>query len=295
MKLFPFKNPKLKSLQLKKPKLKNYNHFGDKVFYFFLKALALLFIFLFLSMAVVIFIKSWPAFKHFGPAFFVNPTWDSWKQNFGALALIYGTLLSSILALILAVPISIAFALFLNEMAPRWLARSLGFVVEMLAAIPSIIYGMWGLFVLAPFLREKLQPFLSEKLGFFPLFSGSYYGIGMMSAGIILAIMIIPTISSLCREVFRSIPLANKEAVLSLGSTRWEMFKVAILKGGASGIIAAIFLGFGRAFGETMAVTMVIGNKVQISASLFAPSQTMSSVLATQYAEAEKPPYTYLL
>ena len=168
MKLFPFKNSKLKSLQLKKPKLKNYNHFGDKVFYFFLKALALLFIFLFLSMAVVIFIKSWPAFKHFGPAFFVNPTWDSWKQNFGALALIYGTLLSSILALILAVPISIAFALFLNEMAPRWLARSLGFVVEMLAAIPSIIYGMWGLFVLAPFLREKLQPFLSEKLGFFP-------------------------------------------------------------------------------------------------------------------------------
>ena len=276
------------SLSLSKTKLLNpHVHFEDRLFYFFLKSLAFLFILLFISMAIVIFIKSWPAFKHFGLSFFVNPTWDSWKQNFGALALIYGTIVSSLLALLLAVPISLAFALFLTDIAPRWLATSLGFVVEMLAAIPSIIYGMWGLFVLAPFLRERLQPFLSEHLGIFPFFSGPYYGIGMMSAGVILAIMIIPTISSLCREVFRSIPHANKEAVLSLGSTRWEMFKVAILRGGTSGIIAAVFLGFGRAFGETMAVTMVIGNKVQISPSLFAPGQTMSSVLATQYAEAE--------
>ena len=262
-------------------------HFKDRIFSFSIKSLAFLFICVFFSMAVIIFLKAWPAFEHFGLSFFTNSIWDSYQQKFGALALIYGTLLSSLLALLIAVPVSIAFALFLNELAPRWLSISLGFIVEMLAAIPSIVYGLWGIFVLAPFLREKVQPFLSLHFGDVPLFSGSYYGIGMMCAGLILAIMIIPTISSLCKEVFRSIPHANKEAVLSLGTTRWEMFKVAILKGGMSGIVGAIVLGFGRAFGETMAVTMVIGNKVGLSPSLFAPSQTMASVLATQYAEAD--------
>ena len=238
-------------------------------------------------MAFIIFLKAWPAFKEFGFSFFVNPAWNSWKQEFGVLALIYGTLLSSFLALLIAVPISVAFALFLNEMAPRWLSISLGFIVEMLAAIPSIVYGLWGVFILAPFLRQHVQPFLSHHLGSLPFFSGSYYGIGMMCAGLVLAIMIIPTISSLCKEVFRAVPHSNKEAVLSLGATRWEMFKAAILKGGISGVIGAVVLGFGRAFGETMAVTMVIGNKVGLSLSLFAPSQTMASVLATQYAEAD--------
>ena len=263
------------------------NHLGDQIFFWMIKALALLFIGLFVSLFFIIAIKSWPAFQVFGASFFINPVWDSWKQEFGALALVYGTLVSSLLALLIATPISLALALFLNELAPRWLAISLGFIVEMLAAIPSIIYGMWGLFVLAPFLRESIQPFLSEKLSHIPLFSGPYYGVGMMSAGLILAIMIIPTISSLSKEILRGIPFTNKEAVLSLGSTRWEMFRIAILKGGVSGIIGAIFLGFGRAFGETMAVTMVIGNKVNLSPSLFAPSQTMASVLATQYAEAD--------
>ena len=267
--------------------LKSDVHFKDRLFSFLIQSLAFLFISLFFSMAVIIFLKAWPAFEKFGFSFFTNSAWNSWKQEFGALALIYGTLLSSLLALLIAVPVSIAFALFLNELAPRWLSVSLGFVVEMLAAIPSIVYGLWGLFILAPFLREHVQPFLSLHFGFFPLFSGSYYGIGMMCAGFILAVMIIPTISSLCKEVFRAIPHANKEAVLSLGATRWEMFKTAILKGGVSGIIGAVVLGFGRAFGETMAVTMVIGNKVGLSSSLFAPSQTMASVLATQYAEAE--------
>ena len=267
--------------------LKSENHLGDQIFFWMIKTFALLFILLFISLFVIISVKSWPAFKTFGFSFFVNPVWDSWKQEFGVLALVYGTFVSSILALLIAVPISLALALFLNELAPRWLAVSLGFVVEMLAAIPSIIYGMWGLFVLAPFLRNTIQPFLSERFSYIPLFSGSYYGVGMMSAGLILAIMIIPTISSLSKEILKGIPFTNKEAVLSLGSTRWEMFRIALLKGGASGIMGAVFLGFGRAFGETMAVTMVIGNKVNLSPSLFAPSQTMASVLATQYAEAD--------
>lgn len=262
-------------------------HLGDKLFSLSVQTLALAFIALFLTMTFIIFLNSWPAFSKFGFSFFVNPVWNSWKQEFGVLSLIYGTVVSSILALLIAVPVSVTFALFLNEMAPRWLSISLGFIVEMLAAIPSIVYGLWGVFILAPFLRENIQPFLSEHLGHLPLFSGPYYGIGMMCAGLILAIMITPTISSLCKEVFRAIPHSNKEAVLSLGATRWEMFKTAILRGGFSGIVGAVILGFGRAFGETMAVTMVIGNKIDLNLSLFAPSQTMASVLATQYAEAD--------
>lgn len=269
------------------PDFKSDIHLGDKIFSFFVKFLAFTFIALFVLMAILILYKAWPAFSRFGLSFFVNPVWDSWKQEFGALALIYGTLVSSFLALLIAVPVSVALALFLNELAPRWISTVLSFIVEMLAAIPSIIYGLWGVFILAPFLRENVQPFLSEYFDYIPLFSGSYYGIGMMCAGIILAIMITPTISSLCKEVFRAIPRSNKEAILSLGATRWEMFKVAIFKGGFSGIIGAVVLGFGRAFGETMAVTMVIGNKISISPSLFAPSQTMASVLATQYAESD--------
>ena len=278
---------KPQTVSFKIPSLKPDVHMGDKLFSFAIKAFAFTFIGLFFAMAIVIFLNSWPAFSKFGFAFFVSPTWNSWKKEFGALSLIYGTVISSLLALLVAVPISVAFALFLNELAPRWLSVTLGFIVEMLAAIPSIVYGLWGVFILAPFLRKHVQPFLSEHLGHLSLFSGPYYGIGMMCAGLILAIMITPTISSLCKEVFRAIPHSNKEAVLSLGTTRWEMFKVAILRGGFSGIIGAVVLGFGRAFGETMAVTMVIGNKISLSPSLFAPSQTMASVLATQYAESD--------
>lgn len=267
--------------------LKIDSNFINRIFSFGIKTSAFLFILSFFIMATVIFIKAWPAFQHFGFSFFSNSLWDSWKQEFGVLALIYGTVVSSVLALLLAVPVSIGLALFINEMAPRWLSRILSFVVEMLAAIPSIVYGLWGVFILAPFLRSYIQPPLSKYLGDWPFFSGNFYGIGMMCGAIILAIMITPTITAICKEVFRSIPLANKEAVLSLGTTRWEMFKLAILRGGFSGIMAAIILGFGRAFGETMAVTMVIGNKPVIDASLFAPSQTMASILATQYAEAD--------
>ena len=272
---------------LKRSFFKSEDHLSDNIFSLFVKILSLGLIGLFICMFVIIFINSWPAFSHFGMSFFVNPSWNSWKQDFGALSLVYGTVVSSLLALVFAVPISIALALFLTEIAPAWLSRILGFIVEMLAAIPSIIYGLWGVFILAPFLKDHIQPSLSRYFGDFILFSGPFYGIGTLCAGIILAIMIIPTISSICKEIFRSIPHSNKEAVLSLGTTKWEMFKISILKAGTPGIIGAIVLGFGRAFGETMAVTMVIGNRPSLDLSLFAPSQTMASLLATQYAEAD--------
>jgi len=262
-------------------------HIQDRLFYFFLKGISFLFIFLFLYMLLVIFQMSWPAFSHFGMKFFITPDWNSWTQEFGALSLIYGTTITSFLSLLLAVPVSIGVALFLSELAPGYLAKPLSFIVEMLAAVPSIVYGLWGLFVLAPFLREHIQPFFSRYFSFLPFFQGPYYGVGIMCGGIILAIMIIPTISSICREVFRTIPLSNKEAVLGLGATRWEMLKIAVLKGGFTGIIGAVIMGLGRALGETMAITMVIGNANIIKASLFSPAQTMASILANQYAEAD--------
>lgn len=271
----------------RKTSAKTDRRLSDRVFYFIVNTSALLLIGLFFLMILVIFIKSWPAFSRFGFYFFINGNWDSWRGDFGALSFIYGTVASTFLALLLAVPISVALALFLNELAPLWISRSLGFIVEMLAAIPSIVYGIWGVFILAPFLREHVQPWLSEHFKGILLFSGDFYGVGLLCAGIILAIMIIPTISTLCREVFVSIPHSNKEAVLSLGTTRWEMLRIAILRGSLSGITGAVVLGFGRAFGETMAVTMVIGNKASLSASLFSPAQTMASLLATQYAESD--------
>ena len=271
----------------RKQKSKTDTHIPDRLFYFFLKGLSWSLIFLFFYMLFVIFKMSWPAFAHFGPSFFVNADWNNWTKNFGALSLIYGTVVSSFLALLIAVPVSLGVALFLSELAPPALAKPLGFVVEMLSAVPSIVYGLWGLFVMAPFLRDHIQSFLSQYFSFLPFFQGPYYGVGMMCGGLILAIMIIPTVSSVCREVFRSIPRENREAVLGLGATRWEMLKIAVLRGGRTGIIGAVIMGLGRALGETMAVTMVIGNAPSIKASLFAPAQTMASILANQYAEAD--------
>ena len=262
-------------------------HKEDRLFFYLLKYLAWLLIFVFLYMLASIFQMSWQAFSHFGLAFFIQPQWNSWAGEFGALALIYGTTLSSVLALILAVPVSVGLALFLSELAPLRVARVFSFFVEMLAAIPSIVYGLWGVWVLAPFLRGRVQPFFAEYFGFLPFFQGPYYGVGMMCGGVILAIMIIPTITSVSQEVFRNIPWSQREALLGIGATRWEMIRVVVLKGGRKGVIGAIMMGLGRAFGETMAVTMVIGNAPSISASLFAPAQTMSSILANQYAEAE--------
>ena len=262
-------------------------HLADRLFCLILKTLGWMMAALFLFLFLMILFQSTAALQKFGLSFFFSSTWDSWKSEFGVLALVWGTLVTSFLALIIAVPISLGTALFLSELAPKWLARPLHFTVEMLSAIPSIVYGLWGLFVLAPLIRDPIQKFLGEHLSWIPLFQGSHYGIGMLCAGIVLAIMITPTIASICKEVFRSIPRTHRESVLGMGATRWEVLRIAVLRGGRSGIIGAVIMGLGRAVGETMAVTMVIGNKVQIKSSLFEPAQTMASILANQYAEAD--------
>ena len=266
---------------------KQERHFPDRLFYLTLKIFSWLLILIFIYMLWKIFQISWPAFSHFGWSFFINPEWNSWTKSYGALSLIYGTVVSSFLALLLAVPVSVGLALFLSELAPDWLGKPLAFIVEQLAAVPSIVYGLWGLFVLAPFLRDYVQSFLSQYFSFLPFFSGPYYGLSMMCGGVILAIMIIPTISAVCREVFRTIPKSHREAAIGLGATRWETLKIAVLAGGKEGVMGAVVMGLGRALGETMAVTMVIGNAVSIKTSLFAPAQTMASLLANQYVEAD--------
>ncbi|MEK6645597.1 MAG: phosphate ABC transporter permease subunit PstC [Candidatus Firestonebacteria bacterium] len=227
-----------------------------------------------------------PSIQKFGLKFLFSTKWDPVIENFGALPFIYGTIVSSLLALIIAVPLSLGIAIYLSEIAPLWIREPLSFLIELLAAIPSVIYGIWGIFVLAPILRNYVQPFLSKFFGFLPIFSGDYYGVGMMTAGIILSIMIIPTISSVSRDIFLSVPNDQREAAMSLGATQWETIRLSVLKYAKPGVIGAIILGLGRALGETMAVTMVIGNKPEISASLFAPSYTMASVIANEFTEA---------
>ncbi len=263
------------------------HHPGDKVFFYILRSVSVLTIGVFMLMVFSIGKMSLQSFETFGLSFFVTNDWNPIEEYFGALPFIYGTLISSFLALIIAVPISLGMALFVNEIAPRWLAAPLGFLVEMLAAIPSIVYGLWGLFVLAPFLRQYVQPPMDTHLGFIPLFSGPPLGVGMFAAGIILAFMITPTISTISREVFSSVPPIMREAAYGLGATRWEMLKLAVLRSSVPGVVAAIMLGFGRALGETMAVTMIIGNVPQIRLNLFEPAQTMASLIANEYAEAE--------
>jgi phosphate transport system permease protein len=216
----------------------------------------------------------------------VSSDWDPVRGSFGALPFVFGTLVSSLLALLIAVPISIGVATYLAELAPGWIRQPFGFMVELLAAIPSVVYGLWGIFVLTPWLREHVQPALAATLGFLPFFQGTARGYGMLAGGLILAIMILPTIASVARDVMRAVPGAFREGALALGATRWEAIRVGVLPMARSGIVGAIVLGLGRALGETMAVTMVIGNRAEISASLFAPSSTMASVIANEYTEA---------
>jgi phosphate transport system permease protein len=226
---------------------------------------------------------SWHAF---GFKFFAGSDWNPVSEQFGALPFIYGTLVSSLVALIIAVPLSIGVAVFTTEMCPKVLRGPLSFFVELLAAIPSVIYGVWAIFVLVPLLSGYVQPFLTSTLGWTGLFSGPIYGVSMLAAGIILAIMIIPIISSITREVLMVVPQHQREGVLALGATRWEMIRVGVLRNARAGIVGGIILGLGRALGETMAVTMVIGNNPQIVKSLFAPGYTMASVLANEFSEA---------
>ena len=222
----------------------------------------------------------------FGLSFFYRQNWDPVNGDFGALSFIYGTIVSSILALVLAVPLSVGVAVYITEMCPVALRAIISFLVELLAAIPSVIYGLWGIFVLAPLLREYAQPFLAKYFGWTGLFSGPQFGLGMLAAGIILAIMIVPIVASITREVLSAVPQNQREAVLALGATRWEMIRMGVLRNARIGIVGGVILGLGRALGETMAVTMVIGNRPEIAKSLFAPGYTMASVIANEFSEA---------
>ncbi len=261
-------------------------HKGDRRFRILVTLSALSLLALLVAIGFFLLKGSLPAIQKFGFSFLWTSKWDPIQEIFGAMPLIYGTVISSLLAMMMAVPVSVGVALYLNEVAPRWLGKIAGFLVEMLAAIPSVVYGLWGIFVLAPLIRTVVQPWLQAHFGFIPLFQGPAYGVGMMTAGIILAIMITPTICSLSREVFRAIPRGQREAAMALGATKWETMVIAVLRSSTTGLFGASLLGLGRAVGETMAVTMVIGNRAEIAASLFAPSQTMASVLANEYAEA---------
>jgi phosphate transport system permease protein len=233
---------------------------------------------------------SWHAF---GLKFFFQTDWDPVNDRYGALPFVYGTLVSSLLSLLIAVPLAIGVAVFITEMAPKWIRGSLAFTTELLAAIPSVIYGLWAIFVLVPLLRLHIQPALAKYLGWTGLFEGQPFGVGMLAAGIILAIMVVllaimvvPIISSITREVMTAVPQQQREAVLALGATRWEMIRTGVLRNARAGIMGGVILGLGRALGETMAVTMVIGNTPQIAKSLFAPGYTMASVIANEFSEA---------
>jgi phosphate transport system permease protein len=239
--------------------------------------------------------ESWAAIRAFGLRFLITSHWDPVAGEFGALPFIYGTLVSSLLALLIAVPLSLGAAIFLAELAPAWIRPPVAFLIEMLAAVPSVVYGLWGIFVLVPWLRDWVQPALGRTLGFLPLFQGPPYGIGMLAAGLILSIMIVPYITSVSREVLLAVPGSQREAALGLGATRWETTRIAVLRYGRSGLIGAILLGLGRALGETMAVTMVIGNRPEVSISLFAPGYTMASVLANEFTEATSDLYVSAL
>jgi len=227
----------------------------------------------------------------FGLKFFVGSAWDPVNEDFGALPFIYGTLVSSLVSLVLAVPLAVGVAVFLTEMCPKALRGILSFLTELLAAIPSVVYGLWAIFVLVPLLRTYIDPVLIKLLGWTGLFTAPDFGIGMFAAGVILAIMILPIISSLTREVMSAVPYSQREAVLALGATRWEMIRMGVLRNARIGIVGSIILGLGRALGETMAVAMVIGSSPTISKSLLAPAATMASVIANEFAEASDDTY----
>ena len=270
-------------------------HRSEPLFKFGTGLLAWSVVFLALLLVVVTGKFSLPSLQKFGMSFFVSTEWNPVTEDFGALAFAYGTLVSSLMAVLIAVPLSLGIALYLAELGPLWIRGPLNFMIELLAAIPSVIYGLWGIFVFVPFIRKVVEPALAHSLGFLPLFQGPAYGVGMLSAGMILSIMIIPTIASISREVFSAVPAALKEAALAIGSTRWEMVTLAILPFARSGVLGAVILGLGRALGETMAVTMVIGNRPEISLSLFAPAHTMSSVIANEFSEATTEVYSSAL
>ena len=227
--------------------------------------------------------------------FITTSQWDVVREVYGALPYVYGTLVTSAIALVLALPVSVGLALFLTEMSPPKFRSAVSFPIALLAGIPSVVYGLWGLFVLVPLLRGTVEPFLARTLGFLPLFQGAPIGLGYLAAGAILAIMILPTITSIAIEVLRTVPLSLREAALALGATRWETIRISVLPYARAGILGATILGLGRALGETMAVTMVIGNSPTIRASLFAPGYSLPAVIANEFAEASSGKHTAAL
>jgi phosphate transport system permease protein len=261
---------------------------GDRIYEIVTTVCALIVPALVIAIAISVFAAAWPAFAKLGLSMVTSSNWDVGSGQFGAAPALYGTLVSSAVALIIATPLAIGVAIFLSEFSPAWLKQPIGFLVDLLAAVPSVVYGLWGIFVLVPMLREHVMPFLRDRLhlGATPFFSGPAYGPSMLAAGVVLAIMALPYISAVSREVLMAVPRSQREAALALGATRWEMIRDAVVPYAKSGIIGGIMLGLGRALGETMAVTMVIGNRPEISASLFAPGYTMASLIANEFSEA---------
>jgi phosphate transport system permease protein len=259
---------------------------GDQVFRALTALFATLTVVLLIAMAYEMAKTARPAFDAFGWKFLTSTEWDPVLDSYGALPYIFGTLVSSIVALLIVLPVALGTAIYLAELAPLWVRRPLGILVELLAAIPSVIYGLWAIFVMSPWLRDSVQPILAELFGWTPFFKGVPRGFGMMSGCLVLAIMILPTIASVSRDVLLAVPNTIREGALALGATRWEVVRKAVLPCAKSGILGAVILGLGRALGETMAVTMVIGNRPDISWSLFAPGHSLASVIANEYAEA---------
>ncbi|KJS47752.1 MAG: phosphate ABC transporter permease [Peptococcaceae bacterium BRH_c23] len=235
---------------------------------------------------VTMFRSAGESITKFGPGFITNRVWDPVREEFGALTFIYGTLVTSLIALVIAGLIGVGVAIFLNEIAAPKIKVTVSFLVELLAAIPSVVYGLWGIFILAPLLRNHIEPWLGKWFGFLPIFQGTPSGLDMLAGGLILAIMILPTVAAISREVIATVPIAQREAALALGATKWEMIRIAVLPYAKSGILGGIMLGLGRALGETMAVTMVIGNRPDILPSLFSPAYSMASVIANEFTEA---------
>ncbi len=259
---------------------------SDRVFYVMMVTCACSIFAIVIFIAYQLVLRSQLTIHKFGGKFFFQSGWDPVNEQYGAWPFVYGTLVSSAVGLVIAVPLALGVAIFLTEMCPRALRQPLSFLTELLAAIPSVVYGLWAIFVLVPILRNQVDPFLQKTLGWTGFFSGPIFGVGMLAAGVIISIMILPIISSLTRDVMMSVPHTQREAVLALGATRWEMIRTGVLRNARIGIVGSVILGLGRALGETMAVTMVIGNRPEIAKSLFAPGYSMASVLANEFSEA---------
>src|SRR5216110_1453949 len=259
---------------------------SDRIYRRVLTGFALALPFLILVILGVLFVRALPALRRFGPSFLWTSTWDPVAEMYGAAPMIVGTLLSSVVALLIAVPLALSVAIFLTEFAPRWLRQPVAFLVELLAAIPSVVYGLWGVFVLIPFLRTAVVPPLKAVLGWTPFLQGVFYGNSLLAGGVILAIMIVPYIAAVSREVLLAVPGSQREAALGMGATRWEAVWTAVVPYGRAGLIGAVMLGLGRALGETMAVTMVIGNRHDISLSVLQPAYTMAAAIANEFSEA---------